>query len=71
MSNIFKNAYFGKAYKTREGKKRIYIAPCEGGEMHKLLDTYHNIEYLHKNGQYAERYPLPCDVVSEWKRRNQ
>lgn len=25
MNNIFKNAYFGKAYKTRYGRKAVYI----------------------------------------------
>ena len=26
MNNMFKNAYFGKAYKTRDGRKAIYIS---------------------------------------------
>lgn len=67
MNNIFENAYFGKAYKTRDGRKMIYLIPCPGGEMHKLLDEDINIEHLHKNGQYAKLYPLPCDIVSEWQ----
>lgn len=34
QNNIFKNAYFGKAYKTRDGKKAIY----HGSEEHKSGD---------------------------------
>ena len=26
MNNMFKNAYFGKVYKTRDGRKAIYIS---------------------------------------------
>lgn len=26
MNNIFNNAYFGKAYKTRDGRKALYIS---------------------------------------------
>lgn len=66
MKNIFDNAYFGKQYKTRDGRKMIYLMPCPEGEMHKLLDEDINIEHFHKNGQYAELYPLPCDIISEW-----
>lgn len=41
MKNIFENAYFGKSYKTRDGKKAIY----HGSKKYKSSDgkvwTYH------------------------------
>lgn len=38
MNNIFKDAYFGKAYKTGDGRKAIYIQACHNdGEFHNEL----------------------------------
>lgn len=34
MKNIFENAYFGKAYKTKAGRKAIY----HGSKEHKSSD---------------------------------
>lgn len=36
MENIFENAYFGKPYKTRNGRKAIYLG-SNGKDGHSLM----------------------------------
>lgn len=77
MSNIFENACFGKVYKTRDGRKAIYIG-----------STYRNDHALHidKNGSnfsndiYNDNGKMvnnkrqadtPYDIVSEWQEHGQ
>lgn len=63
MNNIFENAYFGKAYKTRSGKKAILLQP----------KTYHVIledltEYsVMKDGLAYDDMTTSYDIVSEWQ----
>lgn len=63
MKNIFKDACFGKAYKTRDGKKAILIRP----------KTYHVIledltEYsVMKDGLAYDFMATSYDIVSEWE----
>ena len=68
MKNIFENAYFGKAYKTRDGRKALFME-------HNLYDEYVLVVQDHK-GYYCEiikgetgRYfeEDPTDIVSEWQ----
>ena len=72
MNNIFENAYFGKSYKTREGKRAILIG---FNPLVVALDDISN-----KGGYYYrvfedgrindDRYPTfetKFDIVSEWQ----
>lgn len=61
MENIFKNAYFGKAYETRDGSKAVYIGDntcliegCKTG----LIYSY--------NGRLVDFQEHGIDIVSEW-----
>lgn len=75
MDNIFKNAYFGKLYKTRDGRKAIYLSKGKisiFSTIHRLAiepTKFSNVESIGKyddagncsNGFYD------CDIVSEWQ----
>lgn len=37
MKNIFDNAYFGKTYKTIDGRKAIYFCHTERNKWHELI----------------------------------
>ena len=77
MNNIFKNAYFGKPYKTRDGRKAIYNFHSSGGFHDIIIDgegiSYHfedhtnGIINLPINQQPNVDYRSPIDIVSEWK----
>lgn len=66
MNNIFKNACFGKAYKTRDERRAIY--QCGDDEIHHLfldscdilVDSYGYIN--------CKEIPSGLDIVSEWKK---
>lgn len=66
MTNIFENAYFGKAYKTRDGRKAIYtIASC-GSHWLVIQDTSFTWEY-NDNGKLVSDIGNIMDIVSEWQ----
>lgn len=72
MENIFKDAYFGKPYKTRGEKKAIYIhhyKDSEGGDMHYLIIDGSVVTYVWgADGKIAPNYNNSgLDIVSEWK----
>lgn len=61
--NIFDNAYFGKVYRTRDGRKAIYFINCQcivNGEL--VIHSYCS------NGNYSV-HGIECglDIVSEWE----
>lgn len=70
MDNIFKDAYFGKAYKTRDDRKAVYlyqerICPFRhfislGGVLNAPYDD---------DGHYSPQSELNdnCTIVSEWQ----
>lgn len=78
--NIFKNAYFGKPYKTRDGRKALYwryvirdcgefrhylILPNEAGELMSRVDEIiANKEGRNLNTPYTD---ISTDIVSEWQ----
>lgn len=78
MNNIFEGAYFGKAYKTRDGRKAIYNYHSSGGYHDIIIDkegmSYHFAD--HTNGILRLPHPseikpdvdysCPIDIVSEW-----
>ena len=45
MKNIFENAYFGKPYKTRDGRKAIYHYCIKGkpNEHYLIVDKNHSL----------------------------
>ena len=70
MKNIFENACFGKAYKTRNGKKAIYLF-SSGCGVYCITEEFHNtIRYFNFDGI---PYDFECsryrgeDIVSEWQ----
>ena len=68
MKNIFKNAYFGKPYKTRSGSKAIFLKRKEITDYYILLvksdcDFKRIVVYL--NGKHP--YEKWADIVSEYE----
>lgn len=72
MNNIFKNAYFGKAYRTKDGRKAIFIEK----------DTEYNFPYLliiegdvgYRRYDYTAKYVNDMhelDIISEWQEINE
>lgn len=66
MDNIFENAYFGKAYKTRDGRKAIYAGKLPSTNLHRLLvedtlDTFNYDEF----GSFKPHGDSVFDIVSE------
>lgn len=75
MNNIFKNAYFGKPYKTRDGRKAVY-SHCIDNKIYLMYphyyinndSTYVNYEYVDKKGySYDNQHLSDDDIVSEWQ----
>lgn len=71
MGNIFENAYFGKPYKTRDGRKAIYIGESmvDKGAVQLLHEGLLSIYKVMRNGQF---WAIPNiesfnDIVSEWQ----
>lgn len=74
MKNIFKNAYFGKPYKTRDGRKAVY-SHCIDNKIYLMYphyyinnySTYVNYEYVDKKGySYDNQHLSDDDIISEW-----
>lgn len=70
MNNIFKNAYFGKSYKTRDGRMAIYIGEDEKPSGYRFILMIEGNRpmplYFDMEGCYdCEEHPY--DIVSEWK----
>lgn len=66
MKNIFENAYFGKAYKTKDGRKAIFFtkATCDGVTL--LTDKY-GLDHYHNDGTIFHCTNENDNIVSEWK----
>ena len=65
MYNIFENAYFGKAYKTRKGDKALfqYKDSCHAHLFTELEDID-----VYLDGTIDSRFfDTNLDIVSEWK----
>lgn len=64
--NIFENAYFGKAYKTRDGRKAIFSR--KDGDTFDL-ETEESYNPVREDGSFLytkEGYESSCDIISEW-----
>lgn len=66
MNNIFENAYFGKAYKTRDGRKAIYLG-CRDSFHILSPQDYNGIIAYKENGLVCEGEEQELDIVSEWQ----
>lgn len=69
MENIFKNAYFGKPYRTRSGEKALYSHYDDNYNLHELF-TYSQFVWVDNEGFVDEEHLElndPNDIVSEWQ----
>ena len=76
MDNIFENAYFGKAYKTRDGRKAVLITYNQRNKQSpyvcavscyfdgSIKSVCHN---FYPNGQLHDNSETVNDIVSEWQ----
>lgn len=67
MKNIFENAYFGKAYKTRDGRKALFSR--KDGDTFDL-ETEDSYNPVRSDGSFLytkEGYESNSDIVSEWQ----
>lgn len=69
---MFKNAYYGKPYSTRDGRKAIYGGNNGESLLHSLMfqksdgDAY--LALYNADGTYSMSQKAPwLDIVSEWK----
>lgn len=68
MTNIFENAYFGKAYKTRDGRKAIYIGNDTYAKEHILCLEGNFLNYNYYENGKCKAYPNDStDIISEWQ----
>lgn len=66
MDNIFKNAYFGKVYKTRCGRKAIYIGNDTYVKEHILCLEGNFLNYNYYENGKCKAYPNDStDIISE------
>lgn len=64
--NVFKNAEFGKSYKTREGRKAVFLKYLERGCLLLIPRDFGfaPIEVSDKGKHYHDK---AWDIVSEWE----
>lgn len=69
MKNIFENAYFGKAYKTRDGRKALYQQKdIDKPGSYVWIDDIDGIFYIGVDGFYLDNNKeSKWDIVSEWE----
>ena len=65
--NIFENAYFGKAYKTRDSKKAIYIKNLSDYTYHHQLVLDNGDIEVYDNFGKRSYGGNGLDIVSEWE----
>ncbi len=65
--NIFENAYFGKSYKTRDGKKAIYINNLSDYTYHHQLALCNGDIEVYDNFGTRSYGGNGLDIVSEWQ----
>ena len=70
MKNIFENGYFGKAYKTRDNRKAVYINCSKKSNIHHLVvenDFMSERSYWEDGHNDFDRNDRKEDIVSEWQ----
>lgn len=67
MANIFENAFFGKVYKTRDGRKAIYLGSFYDDKHfpHKIAVENCGTYGYPDDGTYIKEHDY-LDIVSEW-----
>lgn len=73
MNNIFENAYFGKAYKTRDGLKALFVTQNKLNDVTYIcqpLDAIYCERHVHANGLCLNGCEDSSDIVSEWQEEN-
>lgn len=65
--NLFQSAYFGKAYKTRDGRKALYFCQPTPNVAHRLF-IEGTLTYTTYN-DYGRAWITegPDDIISEWE----
>lgn len=70
MKNIFENAYFGKAYKTRDGRKAILVNWSDRMTKVFLYVKERDMEFygeeMYELDGTTSKGSTPHDIVSEW-----
>lgn len=74
MKNIFENAYFGKAYKTRDGNKAVLISLSDFAVLSMSLDNPPYITSINitcgMDGKNIDKFLTDKqDIVSEWEEK--
>lgn len=73
MKNMFKNAYFGKAYKTRDNKKALFLGKDDYLPAYLLfVDDCMMLSDYDVNGVPLDINNMPCPksnlcIISEWQ----
>lgn len=72
MNNLFKDAYFGKMYMTRDGRKAIYFFQNGTSKWHDLIVEGERISLPYQDsglavGKHLKNPEWPEDIVSEWE----
>lgn len=68
--NIFENACFGKVYKTRDGRKAIFLGVSKSHQScyEFRIEGYTTNSYFGFDGSYLVNHrESHCDIVSEWQ----
>lgn len=68
--NIFENAYFGKPYKTRDGRKALYIGEISRDitdNPHRLVLSVIEDIFVMDDGRLSYLKEYSYDIVSEWQ----
>lgn len=65
-NNIFDGAYFGKPYRTRDGRKAIYTMMSCDSHWLAIQDTSFTWEY-NDNGELVSNIDNAMDIVAEWQ----
>lgn len=65
MENLFENAYYDKPYKTRDGRKAIYLGYRHSFHILSPQD-YNGIIAYKDNGLVCDGEEQALDIVSEW-----
>lgn len=68
MENIFENAYFGKAYKTRDGRKAIYIYKEKISPFKHALSLGGVMNAMYEDDGSYDCSVHDADIVSEWQK---
>lgn len=65
MADLFKNAFTGKAYKTRDGRKVFYLG------VEKVVCFWIGDDYIHVTKEGKDTFHLFLksgnDIISEWE----